>query len=801
MPDYGRILRCETGGRRREVGYKVSNAKAGTRGKSGGRGRPRSRTARGKASPRARRGLPRNLREIYGVLLVVASALLFLAFFLSSLGPVGRGMEWFFSYLLGYMRFPLPFLLLLLGVALFLGRLGEMEEGKPAGWRVTWVELAGIAVLVLAVCALLHLRVGSPQDMFVRENLFDGGGLLGAIITWPLVKMMGRAGAYVLVIGMIIVGILLFTGLTVSQYLQERVERRKRERELKRSLAREKALSARDEAKAAGKGAKEPAGRRAGLPEMAVEALPGETRPPLPPSEKVPEAALVVEESGQVAIEVEELERGRPYRLPPPELLVRSLDRNPVSHKSINESISVLERTLRDFDVDAAVTHVTRGPTVTRFEVELGSGVKVNRVLSLSDDIAYALASPDIRIITPIPGKSALGIEIPNRERDLVSLGDILSTPQARKVSSPLRVGLGMDISGHPVIVDLRDMPHLLLAGATGTGKSCCINAMITSVLMTSPPQEVRMLLIDPKYVELSHFNGLPHLLAPVVTDPKKASGALSWVVREMEARYQVLSRAGVKNIVSYKAALREGLQKEVDEKGERAFPPMPYILVCIDELADLMMVALAEVEDSIARIAQMARAVGIHLVVATQRPSVDVVTGLIKANMPSRVAFTVASQADSRVILDVGGAEKLVGHGDMLFLPAGSSRPLRVQGAFISEREIAAIVAFIKRQRQAEYREDILEEVGGERREQLREDELLEEAMEIVVRSGMASASLLQRKLRIGYARAARLVDLLEDLGVVGGYEGSKPRAVLMTPEELEERRRRKAAAETEGA
>jgi DNA segregation ATPase FtsK/SpoIIIE, S-DNA-T family len=421
----------------------------------------------------------------------------------------------------------------------------------------------------------------------------------------------------------------------------------------------------------------------------------------------------------------------------------------------------------------------------------------VNRVLNLSDDIAYALASPDIRIITPIPGKSAIGIEIPNRERDLVTLGDILTTPAARKAAAPLKVGLGMDISGKPILMDLREMPHLLLAGATGTGKSCCINAMIASVLVTSPPHEVRMLMVDPKYVELSHFNGIPHLLAPVITDPKKAAGALAWVVREMEMRYQLLSRAGVKNIVAYRAALKEGLEKEKDEKGERQFPHLPYILVLIDELADLMMVASTEVEDSIARIAQMARAVGIHLVVATQRPSVDVVTGMIKANMPSRIAFTVASQADSRVILDVGGAEKLVGHGDMLFLPAGSSKAIRVQGSYIAEREIAAIVGFIKRQRQADYQEEILEDAGRGKREQTRDDELLEEAIEIVVLSGMASASLLQRKLRVGYARAARLVDLMEDLGIVGGSEGSKPRAVLMTPVELEERRRRVEAQE----
>jgi S-DNA-T family DNA segregation ATPase FtsK/SpoIIIE len=300
--------------------------------------------------------------------------------------------------------------------------------------------------------------------------------------------------------------------------------------------------------------------------------------------------------------------------------------------------------------------------------------------------------------------------------------------------------------------------------------------------------------MVDPKYVELTHYNGIPHLLTPVITDPKKASGALAWVVREMELRYKVLSKAGVKNITAYLSAMKEGLGGEKDEKGEAVFGPMPYIMVVIDELADLMMVAPAEVEDSIARIAQMARAVGIHLVVATQRPSVDVVTGLIKANMPSRIAFTVASQADSRVVLDIGGAEKLVGHGDMLFLPAGSSKPLRIQGAYISEREITGITGYIKRQKKADYRDEILAETGVRRSDQTRDDELLDEAIEVVVRSGLASASLLQRKLRVGYARAARLVDLMEEMGVVGGYEGSKPRTVLMSADELDEKKLREA-------
>lgn len=761
---------------------------------SGARAR-KKKTARA-GGRRQERGIPRKLREIYGVAAITLSVLLFLAFFIDALGPVGRGLDWFFSYLVGGVRFALPFMLLALGLALLLGRVGPISTEHRHGWRFTWVEASGIMLFLPMLCAFIHLsRSGNPDTMFATASLSGGGGLVGAAIAWPLVKLLSRAGAYVLVTGALISALLLLAEPTLSSCLKERVakrrEKRKGEKEHRMAAASLPAESVKGAAAKSG-----PPPKKAAAPRSVPEEGTAETvvpRPPLAREEEEAIAPLVVEDTGQMAMGVGGREKGRAFRLPPLELLARG-GGSSIVHKSVNEMISVLERTLGDFGVDAAVTTATRGPTVTRFEVELGSGVKVNRVLNLSGDIAYALASPDIRIITPIPGKSAIGIEIPNRERDMVFLGDILDTPQARKMGSPLRVGLGKDVSGAPVVVDLRDMPHLLLAGATGTGKSCCINAMVTSVLFTSPPQEVRMIMIDPKYVELTHFNGIPHLLTPVITDPKKASAGLAWVVREMEARYQVLSRAGVKNIVAYRSALKEGLEKDVDEKGETVFAHMPYILVVIDELADLMMVAPSEVEDSVARIAQMARAVGIHLVVATQRPSVDVVTGLIKANMPSRIAFTVASQADSRVVLDMGGAEKLVGHGDMLFLPAGSSKPLRMQGAYISEREITAVIAFLKRQAKADYREDIIEETGSERREHAREDDLLDEAVEIVVRSGVASASLLQRKLRVGYARAARLVDLMEEMGVVGGYEGSKPRSVLMSPEELEEARRREA-------
>jgi S-DNA-T family DNA segregation ATPase FtsK/SpoIIIE len=734
------------------------------------------------------------VREIYGVVIITSGILLLLAFFFKALGPVGVGLEWFFSYLLGKVRYPLPFVVISAGAAVLLGRVGEKGGEDRRAWKLTWVEVVGAFLLVISSCSLFHLGVGDPSVMFLKEELFAGGGLCGACTAWPLTKLMGPAGAYVLVSAVGVVGFLMLTGLTVSHFLHERLERRREERRRAREgRARERKAPRRRKA-----GEPEAVSRRRRMRqvperERAEEgaAVAGVLSPGHPASGESSDV-LREEADGQMAIEIPE-EGGGNYRLPPLELLHRSPRREAVAKKSLNESIAVLERTLDDFGVDAAVTRVTRGPTVTRFELELGSGVKVNRVLSLSDDIAYAMGSPDIRIITPIPGKSAIGIEIPNRERDLVTLGDILSSPRAGKVVSPLRVGLGKDVAGKPVVVDLRESPHLLLAGATGTGKSCCINAMITSILMNSKPLEVRMLLVDPKYVEFTHYDGIPHLLAPVITDPKKAASALGWVVKEMESRYQLLSAAGVKNIVAYHGALREGLEKEKDERGNPAFPRLPYIVVFIDELADLMMVAPAEVEDSIARIAQMARAVGIHLVVATQRPSVDVVTGLIKANMPSRIAFTVASQADSRVVLDIGGAEKLVGHGDMLFLPAGASRPVRVQGAYVSEKEILAVVGYIKRQAKAEYEKEILEEVHAENRDKVKEDDLVEEAMRVVVKSGTASASLLQRKLRVGYARAARLIDILEDLGVVGGYEGSKPRAVLMTPEEWEERERRK--------
>jgi len=485
-----------------------------------------------------------------------------------------------------------------------------------------------------------------------------------------------------------------------------------------------------------------------------------------------------------------------PWRLPPLALLKRAKALE-VDRRLVERQGRVLEDALAAHGVETRLVGMTVGPTVTRFELELGPGVKVAKVTNLQRDIAYAMAAADVRILAPIPGRSAIGVEVPNTQRAQVALGDILTSPEARAATHPLEVGVGRDIAGRPVLANLASMPHILIAGATGAGKSSCINSLITSLLVRSTPDQVRLILIDPKRVELGQYNGLPHLLTGVVTNPKKAANALAWAVHEMERRYDLLAEVGVRDVTGYNAAYDRGDLAAPPALGEepRVYERLPFILVVIDELNDLMMVAARDVEESIVRIAQMARAVGIHLVIATQRPSVDVITGVIKANVPSRLAFAVSSLADSRVILDQPGAERLIGKGDMLLLTASSSVARRIQGAWVDEDEVRKIVAHWRRQSEPRYLPGVegSDEAGGGSSggggADDDDDQLLEAATELVVRSQLGSTSMLQRKLRVGFARAGRIMDLLEQRGVVGPSEGSKARTVLMSVEELDAR------------
>jgi S-DNA-T family DNA segregation ATPase FtsK/SpoIIIE len=724
--------------------------------KTKGRGRSKS-----PARTSVRQHLAPWARDALGIGLVVLSLLAVLGLWFEAAGPVGRGLDWLVRGLFGVTAVTFPVLALYWGVLLLRG---TAEEDRLR-------MFIGFAIAFVGLLALLSLGAGNPRPFAGFARLSEAAGAIGALAAWPLGKLVSKTGVAIVWSGALVLGLLIFVGKPLSA-----VTSRIRDAF---TLEEDDDETEQDEEEP------EPPASRRREPRVihdvedvsVVEVLDDDEEEEEEP-EPVPVPELVRKAFG-----------GR-YQLPPLDLL-RTSPPSAGNERDEEHTTDALERTFNTFGVPAHVVAAHRGPTVTLFEVEVESGTKVNKVLSLGDDIAYALATPDVRIIAPIPGKSAIGVEVPNKVRDFVMLGDVLRSKTARDDRHPLSVALGKDINGRAQLVDLTTMPHVLIAGATGAGKSSLINSFVTSILMRTSPEEVRLVLVDPKRVELMHFADLPHLLVPVIVHPKRAAEALSWVVREMEQRYELLAMVGVRDIDGYRAGMAEGTLR-IPPGQEDKVVDFPYLLVVIDELADLMMVAPRDVEDAICRIAQMARAVGIHLVVATQRPSVDVVTGLIKANIASRIALMTASQADSRVILDMNGAEKLVGHGDMLFSPSSASKPARLQAAWVTEKEIQQISEWIRAQRPASYAMSVegfgrppVDDGGlGD------DDDLLEQATELVIRSQLGSTSMLQRKLKVGFARAGRLMDLLEERGLVGPSQGSRARDVLVTSEEWAESR-----------
>jgi S-DNA-T family DNA segregation ATPase FtsK/SpoIIIE len=683
-------------------------------------------------------------------------------------GPVGRYVEIGVRSAFGVVSLALPVALLIAGIVLM--RSDPRPEVRPR-------LVVGTLLIALGALGLAHLIAGQPVS---NNGQMRGGGAVGYVAGDFLSQGLTRWVAGALLALVLAFGILVFTGTPVRQVphrlrtlgsTPEQLEAPQEDPVLAADPAevRLRRPSRRRQATMAEAEPSEPVAHQLSLP---VEEKPA--KPAKQPAAKAAAAPRPVE---------------GPYQLPSPDLLTEG-DPPRIRSRANDVMIEAITGVLEQFSVDAQVTGFNRGPTVTRYEVELGPGVKVEKITALAKNIAYAVATDNVRLLAPIPGKSAVGIEVPNADREMVRLGDILRSTTASKDHHPMVVGLGKDIEGHMVTANLSKMPHLLVAGSTGSGKSSFVNSMLVSLLARATPDEVRMILIDPKMVELTPYEGIPHLITPIITQPKKAAAALAWLVEEMEQRYQDMQVNKVRHVDDFNRKVKSG-EITAPPGSERVYRPYPYIMAIVDELADLMMTAPRDVEDAIVRITQKARAAGIHLVLATQRPSVDVVTGLIKTNVPSRLAFATSSLTDSRVILDQPGAEKLIGMGDALYLPMGASKPVRVQGAFVSDEEIAAIVTFVREQAQPEYTDGVTAAKAGEAKEidsDIGDDlELLIQATELIVTSQFGSTSMLQRKLRVGFAKAGRLMDLLENRGVVGPSEGSKARDVLIKPDELD--------------
>ncbi|MBC1462531.1 DNA translocase FtsK [Listeria welshimeri] len=743
-------------------------------------------TGRNKTSTRSKKKKSASFRiEITGIVLIAIGLIGIL-----QLGFIGRGFFALAEMFVGLLSY-----VLLAGIVI-LGGYMVIRRKMP---RLFSKRLVGIYLIVLGFLTYIHMYfiihhlganapVVSSTWKLVLENLFRpnqvsfvGAGMIGAAITSVTYFLLDRLGTNIIAILLIIYGFSLVSGVSIRQFFSKITEFvRYLFSKGKAATEKGKEVKAKRDKKKAEKAVDVE-------PDEVIEVvqpLPSIKEEKTPPiisnfSSKVEQEKAPLEEN--VDVKEKELEmfqqesfENEIYQLPPVDILAPAkVTDQSKEYDQIKVNAKKLEDTFESFGVKAKITQVHLGPAVTKYEVQPSVGVKVSKIVSLSDDIALALAAKDIRIEAPIPGKSAIGIEVANQNVAMVSLREVLENNPKNNPDEKLQIALGRDISGEAMMANLDKMPHLLVAGATGSGKSVCINGIITSILLRAKPHEVKMMMIDPKMVELNVYNGIPHLLAPVVTNPKKAAQALQKVVAEMERRYDLFSHTGTRNMQGYNDYVKK--QNELNEEKQ---PELPFIVVIVDELADLMMVASNDVEDAITRLAQMARAAGIHLIIATQRPSVDVITGVIKANIPSRIAFAVSSSIDSRTILDMGGAEKLLGRGDMLLLPVGSSKPTRIQGAFLSDAEVEDVVNYVISQQKAQYVEEMIPddipEVEGEVT-----DELYHEAVELVVEMQTASVSMLQRKFRIGYNRAARLIDEMEQRGVVGPHEGSKPRRV----------------------
>ncbi|SDK47469.1 DNA translocase FtsK [Natronincola ferrireducens] len=734
--------------------------------------------------------------EIYGIFIIAFGLILLTALHSSSSGKIGGGLKFLLMGLFANLALVLPYAIVFLGILVFID--------KPF-----WKELKGILFFILIfLCFLVFkslldinfIKEISQQGFFYSiPTIFTkgteglGGGIIGTAITYLLVNLFGQVGSYIVIIAILLISLIMYTKISIVGFIVKlKVLINKILVFIKSFISRSLPLMKNNSNDISPKLEKD-----SGIPVVEDERITIENNV----DEKIKildytvidnnysekENAIKEKEAkAQISISQDEpsvlggnnyhQKEHIEYELPNSGLL-NEIDYipNKEDKKKIVSKARLLEETLKNFGVQAKVLQVSKGPTITRYELQPSTGVKVSKIVNLSDDIALNLAASAIRIEAPIPGKAAIGIEIPNEDITTVTLRELIDSECYQSFSHSLPFALGKDISGAPIVTDISKMPHLLIAGATGSGKSVCINTLILSLLYKSKPEKVRLLLIDPKVVELNQYNGIPHLLIPVVTDAKKATSALNWAVQEMTQRYKIFGELGVKDINGYNEKFEEN--------------PLPYIVIIIDELADLMLVAPNDVEDAICRLAQMARAAGMHLIIATQRPSVDVITGVIKANIPSRIAFSVASQADSRTILDMGGAEKLLGKGDMLFHPIGASKPVRIQGAFVGEKEVERVVTFIKEQiENPSYETEIVDKIDNNSMiaEDINCDELFDDALKIVVENQQASISMLQRKLKIGYNRAARLIDDMEARGIVGPHEGSKPRQVLVTQESL---------------